>query len=106
MASLIHGKDSKAAIDAVAQAYGVSVADLLGRQRHESVAMARMVGYLIIKIKTDCTWQSCGAVFGRDHSTAYTGAHRALERIATYAGDQAMYNRAVAQFHQLRHAPI
>jgi len=55
-------------VELVADLYEVSVADLLGRDRHHRVTRARQGAAWLLK-RTGMSWRDIGAVVGLDHST-------------------------------------
>ena len=54
----------------VAEHYGVSPSEMLGRSRLKTVAEARSVAYALCRDITRASFPEIGDVFGRDHSTA------------------------------------
>ena len=77
-------------LGAVSQAFGISAAELKGRNRTKEVALARNVCIYIIRSITDLSLPAIGKIFGRDHSTVFS-AIRAIEY--EIAGDPALYAR-------------
>jgi len=56
---------------------GVTVGDMRGKGRTQSLVYARMVAYLLIREFTSKSLEDTGAYFGRDHSTVINAAKRA-----------------------------
>ena len=56
-------------VHVVAEFYGLSVADILGRSRLRTIAEARAVSYCLARDITRSSFPEIGAAFGRDSST-------------------------------------
>lgn len=49
--------------------FGLSAADLLGRDRHKTVAWARQLAMALVRQRLALSYPEIGRVFNRDHST-------------------------------------
>jgi chromosomal replication initiation ATPase DnaA len=56
-------------IEAVCAVYGVGHSDIVGRDRHKSIAEARMLCCLVAKRCTRLSFGELGTLLGRDHTT-------------------------------------
>ncbi|MCL1793855.1 MAG: chromosomal replication initiator protein DnaA [Oscillospiraceae bacterium] len=74
----------------VSQSFGVSPADLKGRNRTKEVSLARNVSIYIIRNITDLSLPAIGRIFGRDHSTVHS-AIGAIEK--EIEGDPALHGK-------------
>ncbi len=54
----------------IAERYGVSISDLLGKRRTQNIAHTRQIAMYLCRRLTGCSYPEIGALFGgRDHST-------------------------------------
>jgi len=54
----------------IAEKYGVSISDLLGKRRTQNIAHTRQIAMYLCRRLTGCSYPEIGALFGgRDHST-------------------------------------
>ena len=54
----------------IAERYGVSISDLLGKRRTQNIAQTRQLAMYLCRRLTGCSYPEIGALFGgRDHST-------------------------------------
>jgi len=60
-------------LDSVAQAFGVSVREIMGKTRERPVARARQAAYYLCREFTSLSYPRIGAKFNRDHSTVMYG---------------------------------
>lgn len=56
-------------VHVVAEFYGLSAADILGRSRLRTTAEARAVAYCLARDLTRSSFPELGIAFGRDHTT-------------------------------------
>jgi len=69
-------------LDAVAEAYGLSVEELVGPRRARPLVTARHVAMYLIRTLTDYSYPSIGKVFGgRDHSTCISAYEKISEQM-------------------------
>jgi chromosomal replication initiation ATPase DnaA len=62
------------------EAYGITPEELTGRGRTAPVAMARQVGYYLLRSRYHLTFKQAGCVMGgRDHSSVYQGFKKVEE---------------------------
>ncbi|MBI2861575.1 MAG: chromosomal replication initiator protein DnaA, partial [Chloroflexi bacterium] len=74
-------------LEAVASQYQVSVPSLIGKQRHQKLALPRHVCMYLLREELDITLQEVGRVLGgRDHSTVIHGSERIAREINTDSG--------------------
>jgi chromosomal replication initiation ATPase DnaA len=71
---------------AVAQAFGVSEADIIGRDRVFLHAAPRQVSYLLCNRICRRTVSDIGHYAGRDHGTIWQGVRRVRRYMAVHAG--------------------
>ncbi len=87
------GKALPIIIEEVADAYGLTSADLTGPSRSRSVVRARKVAMGVARELTDASWVEIGRAFGdRDHSTAV----QAVREVLTNEVVQAELAQAIA----------
>ena len=68
----------------VAERYGTSVKDLLGKRRTQNIALPRQVAMFLCRKLTTCSYPEIGALFGgRDHSTVIHANRVVTKRITT-----------------------
>ena len=65
----------------VAQHFGLSPSEVLGKGRSQLVALARQVSYALCRDVTRASSVEIGALFGRDHTTVLTMVERLAARI-------------------------
>lgn len=66
----------------IAERYGVSISDLLGKRRTQNIAHTRQVAMYLCRRLTGCSYPEIGALFGgRDHSTVIHAFRVIDERI-------------------------
>src|SRR5512145_134117 len=66
-----------------AEYFGLTRADLLGRDRHKSVATARQLAMMLCRDELSLSYPEIGREFARDHTTCICGIasmRRQLER--------------------------
>ncbi len=87
-------------LDAVAQAYGLSVDEITGPRRARPLVTARHVAMYLIRNLTDYSYPSIGKVFGdRDHSTCIS----AVEKIAGQMKERRqLYEQVTALIHEIK----
>lgn len=73
----------QALVALVAEHTGVSVADIMGRKRFESIARARMLAYYIQRKTTALPFSEIGRWWQLDHGTIINGCRRTSDRIET-----------------------
>ncbi|MCJ8138590.1 helix-turn-helix domain-containing protein [Falsirhodobacter halotolerans] len=72
----------QALAEEVAEAYGISPAELLGEDRSRHLSHPRQHLYALAQERLGWSTTRIGAAVGRDHSTVHYGIRRARERIA------------------------
>jgi chromosomal replication initiator protein len=66
----------------IAERYGVSISDLLGKRRTQNIANTRQIAMYLCRRLTGCSYPEIGALFGgRDHSTVIHAFRVIDERI-------------------------
>lgn len=91
-------------IDAVAEEYGVSEAEIMGRCRERKIADARMMAIFLISRLCGLTMVAIGSVFGRNHATVYHALHRTEELISFYRPMRRHYERLNEVLKPVSHA--
>lgn len=71
--------------DATAIAYFVSTRQILGKDRHQSIAAARLAAYWLLRALCGLSYPQIGALLRRDHTTVMSGVKRVERRRATDA---------------------
>lgn len=72
-----------AVVQEVADQYGLETQEILGRDRHKTVAKARNMAMWLTRVRLEMSWSEIGREFKRDHTTviaAVKGVERWLER--------------------------
>jgi chromosomal replication initiation ATPase DnaA len=82
---------------AVAQHYGLSLNDLIGRRRSPVVAFPRMVAFHIARRLTTQSFPEIGQRFGRDHTTVLYGDRKITKMLETDASLQASVEMLIEQ---------
>lgn len=68
-------------IEAVAEEYGVSKAEIMGRSREQRIADARMIAMYLVFRNCDYTIVAIGEMFGRNHATICYAIRRSEDLI-------------------------
>ena len=66
----------QAVLQAVCQRFGISIQDILGKQRSREVLMARQIAMYLLREKTGLSLQQIGQMFGKNHSTVLHAYNR------------------------------
>lgn len=78
---MIHAKDI---IARTAGQFGLTPADIVGHDRHKTVALARHIAMYLVRERTTLSFPEIGRLFGnRDHTTAMNGVTKVRELLAT-----------------------
>jgi chromosomal replication initiator protein len=87
-------------LTAVAEAYGLSVDDLVGPRRARPLVTARHVAMYLVRTLTDYSYPSIGKIFGgRDHSTCIS----AYEKIEGQMKERLqLYEQVTTLIHQIK----
>ena len=80
----------------VADAFGVTIADLLGRRRTRNIAEPRMVAMYLAREFTGRSTSEIGAAFARDHATIL----HAGSQVPKLCGTDEKFRRTVAQIRR------
>ncbi len=67
----------------VAHAYGITVDDLTGRDRHKNTAEGRLVAYWLLRTRTQLSFPEIGRVLGKDHTSVISGVRKCVTRRET-----------------------
>lgn len=94
----------------VCETYGITVADMLRKDRHKTVTEARHVAMFLCRVHLDPqpSFPEIGRAFGnRDHTTVMAAVSRVLRRITlgTSPGDTRIVSRVTALSAKLGTAP-
>ncbi|MCB0346483.1 MAG: chromosomal replication initiator protein DnaA, partial [Bdellovibrionales bacterium] len=86
--TIVPGKTREITIEliqkVVAERFGTTVKDLLGKRRTQNIALPRQVAMYLCRKLTTCSYPEIGALFGgRDHSTVIHANRVVAKRITT-----------------------
>ncbi len=70
-------------VKAVAEVYGITTEDVLGRSQAQEFALPRQVAMHLCRFELKLPYPKIGAIFSRDHSTAMASVKNIEKRIAT-----------------------
>ena len=93
---IVRRRHSREIIASVADAFMVSVDDLMGPRSFRTLAWARQAAYLIIRKERGLSYPQIGQIFNRDHSTIIYGCRAAKQRKAYDADFAARYKVAAS----------
>jgi hypothetical protein len=85
-----------AAIEAVAEAFGVAIQDIAGPWKPTPIIQARQAAYLLLVERLKLSYPVAGRRLGRDHTSVLWGVRRAHEHLETNPDWTAKYRRAEA----------
>lgn len=77
-----HDADSAELLRCVAQAYRISVTELVSKDRHKNIAEARMVAYWLLRTRTKMSLNEIGVAMRKDHTSVMSGMKNVVRRRA------------------------
>ena len=84
----------------IAERYGVSISDLLGKRRTQNIAQTRQLAMYLCRRLTGCSYPEIGALFGgRDHSTVIHAFRVMEERMQTDEAFQKEIDKLLNEFN-------
>jgi chromosomal replication initiator protein len=93
MATLIHDN----IIPMVAEVYGVTVEDILGKTRKQPIAEARQMAMYIYRSHAQFKFDAIANIFGRKHPTVISGVQSALALIDVDNTTKQKYNQILVK---------
>ncbi|AQP50735.1 chromosomal replication initiator protein DnaA [Tessaracoccus flavescens] len=92
--------DAQTIMDASARYFGITMDDLTGSSRVQTIAQARQVAMYLCRELTDLSLPKIGGKFGgRDHSTVLHAVRKISEKIGE---DRALYNQVTELTNQIK----
>ena len=85
-------------IDYVANAFGVSAADIKSDKRQGAINLARQICMYVIKEVTSLTLQDIGSVFGKNHSTVLHSISAVKEKMDDNPQAKSVISNALTEF--------
>jgi hypothetical protein len=73
--------NAKELISEVAKEYGLTVHELLAKQRSPLLDEARALAAFEVRMNTDLSWAKLGAVFGRNHMAVRSAVRTTMRRL-------------------------
>ncbi len=86
-------------IDYIANAFGISSADVKSDKRQGDIKLARQISMYVIKEVTNLTLQEIGNIFGKNHSTVLHSVNAIRERMDDIPQAKVVILGAINEFH-------
>ena len=86
-------------IDYIANAFGISSADIKSDKRQGDIKLARQISMYVIKEVTNLTLQEIGNIFGKNHSTVLHSVNQIREKMDELPQAKVVISGALNEFH-------